>query len=145
MADTKEKYPKNPTPEQIAEWKNLYGSVHRLIFEPEYEMQSVRRRAETQEEIDLYGSESETAVEDEVEVEVYPEAICYLKSPSRKDLAYAQQAAVTGGQFAFNSAMLNNCFIGGDPIVKTKDSYFLGAGPHIAEIIEIKECKLEKL
>ena len=121
-----EKYPRNPTPEQIAEWKNLYGSVHLLSFEPE--MQTV---------LDVNG--------DELEQEIYPEALCYLRAPSRKDIAYAQRSAESGGQLAFNQAILNNCFLGGDPIVKKNDAYFLGAGPHLAEIIEVKEGKLKKL
>ena len=121
-----EKHPKNPTPEQIAEWKNIYGRVHLLSFEAEYESVT-----------DENGVESEK--------EVYPATVCYLKAPNRKDLAYAQKAADTGGQLAFNTSLLNNCFIGGDPIVKTNDAYFLGAGANLAEIIEIKECKLKKL
>jgi len=72
------------------------------------------------------------------------DAVCYLKEPDRKTLSYA----TTVGQkdpMKFNEIMLNSCWLGGDEIIKTKDSYFLSASTKLAELIQIKEATLEKL
>lgn len=70
--------------------------------------------------------------------------VCYLKEPDRKTLSYA----TTVGQkdpMKFNEIMLNACWLGGDEIIKTKDSYFLSASTKLAELIQVKEATLEKL
>lgn len=131
-------YIKNPTPEDIEAWKVKYGKVHGLKFEAEFEEQPVKDE-KGKIKLDPDGKEILEMVE------VYPETIAYLRPPNRKDLSYAQSAKQTGGDLKFNEALLNNCFIGGDEIVKTKDSYFLGAGPWLAAIIEVKTCELVKL
>lgn len=85
---------------------------------------------------DIHGTVYKIDVEDKV---------CYLKPPDRKTLEYAQIANKNGGGMKFNEALLNNCWLGGDPEIKTDDAYFLGVGGVLAEIIDIKEAKLEKI
>lgn len=101
-----DKFPVSPSPEQIAAWKEIHGTVHKITVE---------------------------------------DKVCYLKSPDRKTLEYAQNANQKGGGMKFNEALLNNCWLGGDPEIKTDDAYFLGVGGILAEIIDIKEAKLEKI
>lgn len=118
----------DPTPEQIAEWKNLYGNVYKITVGQETEWVDDPDNPEEQKEI----------VTD-------PGKTCYLRPPSRKILAYAQTANVRGTQLQFNEALLNGCWLGGDPAIKTNDVYFISIGAHLSNIIEIKESKLEKI
>lgn len=70
--------------------------------------------------------------------------ICYLKSPDRKTLGYASQAAKTN-PMKFNEIVLTNCFVGGSEAIKTDDMLFLGASSVLEQLIEIKEAELVKL
>lgn len=69
---------------------------------------------------------------------------CILKVPGRKVLSYASVSA-TKDPMKFNEVILNDCFVAGDEEIKTNDAYFLGASSKIAEIIQVKEARLEKL
>lgn len=126
MAVQKKEYPLHPTTEQISEWKATYGHYYRLVKPAEFEYKK-------------------NEAGEEVEVETEPEAVCYLKPPSRKDLSYAQRAQQVGGSMKFNEVLLDACFLGGDPRFKTNDVWFISIGGQLAEIIEIKETYLEKL
>jgi len=82
-----------------------------------------------------YGDIFKIAVEDK---------IAYLHSPDRKTLSYATSV---GGKdpLKFNEIILNNCWLDGDEEIKTKDAYFLAVSGKLADIIQVKEAKLEKL
>ncbi len=82
-----------------------------------------------------YGDIFKISVEDKV---------AYLRSPDRKTLSYA---STVGGKdpLKFNEIILNGCWIEGDEELKTNDSYFLAVSGKLAEIIQVKEAKLEKL
>ena len=72
------------------------------------------------------------------------EKSCFLKSPDRRTLS---AAAVVGKNdpLKYNEVLLNNCWIEGDEVIRTDDSYFLGVSGVLSEIISIKEGKLKKL
>lgn len=69
---------------------------------------------------------------------------CYLKKPSRKVISMA----TTIGQndpVKFSELMMNNCWLGGDEIIRTDDELFLSAAGKLAELIQLKEAELKKL
>ena len=70
--------------------------------------------------------------------------VCYLKRPSRKVLSYAT-AAGKDDPLKFNEAVLRECWLGGDEVIKTDDALFMGVGARLADIIEIKQAELEEL
>lgn len=93
----------------------------------------------TQEQIDAWKAKFENVFKITVD-----DKVCYLKSPDRKTLSYAS-AIGTKDPMKFNEILLKNCWLAGDEEIKTKDSYFMSVSAQLAEIIEIKEAKLEKL
>ena len=93
----------------------------------------------TQKQIDAWKAQFENVFKITVE-----DKVCYLKSPDRKTLSYAS-AVGTKDPMKFNEILLKNCWLAGDEEIKTKDSYFTSVSAQLAEIIEIKEAKLEKL
>ncbi len=93
------------TQEQIAAWKEKYGTVY---------------------EIAVDGKK------------------CYLRKPDRKTLSYAS-AVGTSDPLKFSEVMLNNCWLGGDEVIKTDDELFLGVSARLGELIETKEAELKKL
>lgn len=93
----------------------------------------------TQEQIDAWKAKFENVFKFTVE-----DKVCYLKSPDRKTLSYAS-AIGAKNPMKFNEILLKNCWLAGDEEIKTKDSYFMSVSAQLAEIIEIKEAKLEKL
>lgn len=68
----------------------------------------------------------------------------YLKAPDRKTLSYASSVGAKD-PLKFNEILLRNCWIDGDEEIQTNDSLFMSVSAQLAEIIEIKEAKLEKL
>ena len=69
---------------------------------------------------------------------------CYLRKPNRKELGAASSIG-TSDPLKFNEFILNNCWLGGDPEIKTDDTLFLSVAPKLANLIEIKDAELEKL
>ncbi len=67
-----------------------------------------------------------------------------LRKPTRKDLQHAT-AVSNGDAFAFNEAILNDCWISGDEEIKTNDDYFLAASGLLDKIIQIKQAEIKKL
>lgn len=67
----------------------------------------------------------------------------YLHKPDRKTLGYASQYKDNPIRMA--EAILNNCWIDGDPEIKTDDSLFLGVSQKLGSLVEIKEAELSKL
>ena len=82
-----------------------------------------------------YGSVFKISVADKV---------AYLKTPDRKTMSYASTVGAKN-PIKFNEVLLKNCWLGGDEEIQTNDSLFMSVSTQIAEIIEIKEAKLEKL
>jgi hypothetical protein len=118
-----------PSSEQIAAWKARYGGVYKIVL-PEHEVET---------------TEDDPNNPGEKLMKTLPEVTCYLKKPGRKELAYAQSAGAGGKQMLFNEALLNVTWLTGDEIIKNDDDYFVSVGHHLAEMIEIKESRLEKL
>ena len=67
----------------------------------------------------------------------------YLKKPDRKTLSYAMTNAQTN-PLGFAEVILENCWLGGDEVIKTDDSLFFAAAGQIDKLIEIKEAELKK-
>lgn len=82
-----------------------------------------------------YGSVFKITVEDKS---------VYLKSPDRKTLSYASSVGAKD-PLKFNEILLKNCWLDGDMEIQTNDSLFMSVSAQLAEIIELKEAKLEKL
>lgn len=83
----------------------------------------------------LHGDVFEVVVEDKV---------CYLHKPDRKVLS----AATTIGQddpMRYNEIMLENCWISGDPAMKTNDDYFFAVVEELGSLIEFKKAEIKKL
>ncbi len=76
-----------------------------------------------------------------VEIE---DAVCYLKKPDRKTLSFAMTDAQTN-PLGFAEVILENCWLGGDEIIKTNDDYFMAASGVIDELIEIKQAAIKKI
>jgi hypothetical protein len=70
--------------------------------------------------------------------------VCYLKKPDRKTLSYASVAAKTD-PLKFNEVILNGCFVGGSPEIKTNDDLFLSVGQVLPDLIEVETAELVKL
>jgi hypothetical protein len=68
----------------------------------------------------------------------------FLKKPSRKTLGYASVAGKTN-PLKFNEVLLNDCWLGGDEVIKTNDELFLSVSGKLADLLEVKEAELEKL
>jgi len=139
MANT---YPENPTPEDIEGWKNKYGDVFCIKFPEEYEW--VDNPEYDPERTPQEGDTDETNPM-QIKKVISPEVKCYLRPPDRKTLAAAQMVASVGSDIRFNETIINTCWLGGNPIIKTQDKYFLGAGRYVNQMIDIKEAELEKL
>lgn len=69
---------------------------------------------------------------------------CYLKKPDRKTLSFAMVGA-EANPFQPAEVILENCWLGGDEVIKTDDSLFLAAAGQIDELIDIKEATIKKL
>ena len=70
--------------------------------------------------------------------------VCYLHKPTRQVLSLAMSKAQTN-PLAFGETIVNNCWLGGDEIIKTDDSYFLGLSGKLDDLINIKTAELKKL
>jgi len=68
--------------------------------------------------------------------------VCYLKRPSRLTLKAVD--AIEDGDHS-NEVLLENCWLGGDPEIKTKDIYFLEVVPALAEIVDFGRAEIKKL
>lgn len=72
------------------------------------------------------------------------DAACYLRTPDRKILGFASVAGKSD-PLKFPEAILRNCWLAGDEVIRENDAYFLGAAGQLDQIVEIKEAELEKL
>lgn len=69
----------------------------------------------------------------------------YLSNPSRKTLSLAMQRIAKGDIMGGSEAILENCWLGGDPEIKTDDELFMAAVGKVGDLIQVKEAELEKL
>ena len=81
---------------------------------------------------------------DEIFIVEVEDKVAYLHTPSRKVLRQANVHGKTD-DIKFAEIILNNCWLGGDEIIKTDDSYFLGVASELSQIIDIKEATIKKL
>lgn len=70
--------------------------------------------------------------------------VCYLRKPRRKEVSAASVAARVD-PLKFNETLLRQCWLGGDPEIRTDDDLFLAASGQVADIVEVAEAELEKL
>jgi hypothetical protein len=75
---------------------------------------------------------------------VVEDKVCYLKKVDRKTLSFASTVG-TKDPLKFNEIILANCWLGGDPAMKTDDDYFLAVSGKMSELITLKEAELVKL
>lgn len=68
----------------------------------------------------------------------------YLKPADRKTISHAN-AMGENDDVKFNEILLDDCWLGGDEIIKQNDSYFLGISSFLAELIQVKAGQLKKL
>ena len=69
---------------------------------------------------------------------------CYLRQPTRKDLA-AATASGKKDPLKFNDSILVNCWLAGDEEIRTNDELFLGASQVLDEVLEFKTATIKKL
>lgn len=75
-----------------------------------------------------------------VDIEGYT---AYLKKPDRKTLGYV--ATLANNPIKANETLLENCWLGGDSIIKSNDELFLGVSSKLAEIVQVKQAEIVKL
>jgi hypothetical protein len=68
----------------------------------------------------------------------------YLRPADRKTISYAT-AVGAKDPMAFNEALIQNCWLGGDEEIKTVDALFMGASAVLHELIEVKTASIKKL
>lgn len=68
----------------------------------------------------------------------------YLRPADRKTISYAT-AVGAKDPMAFNEALIQNCWLGGDEEIKTVDSLFMGASAVLHELIEVQTASIKKL
>lgn len=128
----------NPTPEQIENWKKLYGDIHTLEIECKFKTAD---GAEFDER-----SEAEAHVEDFKEdmraIEVTEKKVAYLKTPNRKVIGMAQSVAGKD-TIKFGEIIMKNCWLGGDEEIQTDDSLFLSANTVLGGIVKLKTASLK--
>jgi hypothetical protein len=84
---------------------------------------------------DKYGGGSILEVEDKG---------CYLKPPTMLDWKRAMSLLQEVGENAMALSLLNSCWLGGDDVIKTDDSYFLPAKKKLVKLFEYPDAKVEK-
>lgn len=68
----------------------------------------------------------------------------YLKKPDRQILGAASSLS-RNNPMQFSETIITNCFLGGDEIFKTDDSYFMALSVQLDSLIDIKVAELKKL
>lgn len=69
----------------------------------------------------------------------------YLKNPDRRTLSLAMTKIAKNDIMGGSEVLLENCWLGGNPEIKTDDELFMGAISKVGELIQVKEAELEKL
>lgn len=68
---------------------------------------------------------------------------CWLKKPDRKIIAAATSLGANN-PIKVGEMILNNCWLGGDEVIKTNDDLFLAAVSQTGGLIKIREAELKK-
>lgn len=71
-------------------------------------------------------------------------AYIYVKKPDRQTLAAAMKF-MTSDIVKFQEILFNNCLLGGDSEVKTRDELFFAAAQKIVGLFQIREAEIVKL
>ncbi|MDL2290397.1 hypothetical protein LJB95_03235 [Paludibacteraceae bacterium OttesenSCG-928-F17] len=69
----------------------------------------------------------------------------YLKNPDRRTLSLAMTKIAKNDIMGGSEVLLENCWLGGDPEIKTDDELFMGAIGKVGELIQVKDAELAKL
>ena len=69
----------------------------------------------------------------------------YLRNPDRRTLSLAMSKIAKSDVMGGSEAILENCWLGGDPEIKTDDDLFMAAVGKVGDLIQVKEAELEKL
>lgn len=127
----------NPTPEDIAKWKELYGKVHELKIPIKF----VTEDGEEFEEEEEAQDHALELVEGKRGV-ASTNVVAYLKSPTRKIIS---MATAIGGKdpIKFGELILKNCWLGGDERIKTDDELFLAANGILGDLIKVRTASLK--
>lgn len=72
------------------------------------------------------------------------DAVCYLKKPDRATISAAMSVGQTD-PMKYNEILMENCWVGGDEIVKTDNDYFFAAIEQMGALFEEKKATLKKL
>jgi hypothetical protein len=72
------------------------------------------------------------------------EYACYLKRPSRQVVEQSMMKG-QGSGFKIADVILDNCWLGGNPELRSVDKYFTGLQNQIGGIIEVATGELKKL
>lgn len=125
----------NPTPEQIENWKKLYGKVHELEIAATFETADG--------EVFDDELEAEAHAGELTDKEIKKELLrAYLKTPNRKVISMAT-AIGAKDPIKFGEIILKNCWLGGDMRIQTEDEYFLAANGVLGDLIKIKTASLK--
>jgi phage gp16-like protein len=80
----------------------------------------------------------------DVFVVIATDKVGYLKRPDRKTLQAAEAIGETDA-LQYNEVVLENCWLGGDPEIKTNDLYFLEVVPALPKIVDFGRAEIKKL
>ena len=70
--------------------------------------------------------------------------VCYLKKPSKRILAAANQAG-RNDPFKFNETLIRQTWLGGDETMRSDDDMFLSMAGALDDLIEVKVAEVKKL
>ncbi len=126
-----------PSPEDIARWKELYGKVNVLEIPIKFTTADGQEFDDEQDAKD----HAEGLAGDKREITTL-KAVAYLKNPTRKIIS---MATAVGGKdpIKFGELILQNCWLGGDERIKTDDDLFLAANAVLGDLIKIKTATLK--
>lgn len=93
----------------------------------------------TKEQIAAWKKEHESVFKLEVDGKV-----AYLKTPDRKTMGYATLVNKKD-PLKFNEVLLENCWLDGDKEIQTNDTLFMSVAGELAQLLDFKEAKLEKI
>ena len=69
----------------------------------------------------------------------------FLKHPNRNVLGLAMSYSSQGNNVKFAECLFENCWLGGDEILRNDDDFFISCIPQLSEIVVIKEGKLTRV
>lgn len=72
------------------------------------------------------------------------EYVALLRKPTRNDLSYAS-AGAKGEAFKLTELLLNQCWLGGDEILRDNLDYYLGLSEKFNELVAVKQGELGEL